>query len=104
MYAAGIQLTGPAGAGWRIAPQPGNLSTVDAGLSTSRGQFAVQVQRQKSAYETFAFQTPSSTRGDVVLPGTWGPWCRGQVSVFHWWVVWLVDYLGGNWKPERAGH
>lgn len=73
MYAAGIQLTGPAGARWRIAPQPRNFSTVDAGLSTSRGQFAVQVQRQKGAYETFAFQTPSSTRGDVVLPGTWGP-------------------------------
>lgn len=72
MYAAGIQLTGPAGADWRIAPQPGNLSAIDAGLSTSRGQFAVQFQVKNGKYEIFSVQTPSSTWGDVVLPGAQG--------------------------------
>jgi hypothetical protein len=103
MYAAGIQLTGPGGAEWRIAPQPGNLSTIDAGLSTSRGQFAVQFQGKNGKYETFSFQTPSSTRGDVVLPGT-----RGTLVSRTGHRVPLVNNAarglsGGSWKLERAG-
>lgn len=72
-YAAGIQLTGPAGSTWMIAPQPGNLTTVDAGLSTSRGGFSVAFQRNSAgAYKHFTFKTPTSTIGDVILPGTSG--------------------------------
>lgn len=104
MYAAGIHLTGPAGAEWRIAPQPGNLTTVDAGLSTSRGQFAVEFQRKAEDYETFSFQSPSSTRGDVVLPGTQGTLVstRGQ-------RIPLVEGVarglsGGIWKLEKSNH
>jgi hypothetical protein len=104
MYAAGIQLTGPAGAEWRIAPQPGNLTTVDAGLSTSRGQFAVKFQGQNGKYETFSFQTPSSTRGDVVLPGT-----RGSLVSRMGQRIPMVNGVarglsGGVWKLEKAGH
>lgn len=72
-FAAGIQLTGPAGSTWLIAPQPGSLSTVDAGLSTSRGVFSVAFKRSSSgSYEDFSFKTPLSTTGDVFLPGVSG--------------------------------
>jgi len=71
-YAAGIQLTGPAGATWRIAPQPGNLTVVDAGLSTSKGLFSVFFRRSGSDYSHFSFSTPRSTTGSVLLPGVQG--------------------------------
>lgn len=72
-YAAGIHLTGPAGSTWMIAPQPGDLSTVDAGLSTSRGIFSVVFKRNSvGSYKSFAFHAPPSTRGDVILRGTNG--------------------------------
>ncbi|GLI81735.1 hypothetical protein PoHVEF18_010124 [Penicillium ochrochloron] len=104
MYAAGIQLTGPTGAEWRIAPQPGNLSAINAGLSTSRGQFEVQFQRKNGKYETFSVQTPSSTRGDVVLPGTSGILVTraGQrVSL----VNGVARGVSGDiWKLEKSGH
>lgn len=98
-YAAGIQLTGLAGAEWRITPQPGNLSSVDAGLATSQGQFAVRFQRKNGRFETLSVQTPLSTRGDVVLPGTRGSLVstRGErVSLVH-------GVARGSWKLEIAG-
>jgi hypothetical protein len=103
MYAAGIQLTGPAGVEWRIAPQPGNLTTVDAGLSTSQGQFAIKFERKNGSYEGLSFQIPPSTRGDVVLPGTQGTLVsKGQ-------RIPLVNGVarglaGGMWKLEKAHH
>ncbi|KAJ5722734.1 hypothetical protein N7488_000769 [Penicillium malachiteum] len=73
-YAAGIQLTGPGGSSWKIVPQPGNLTTVDAGLRTSRGVFSVQYTKSSSGrgYSQFSFSTPASTKGIVRLPGVSG--------------------------------
>lgn len=72
-YAAGVQLAGPAGSTWVIAPQPGNLTIVDAGLSTSRGVFSVAFKRDSAgSYKHFTLKTPSATSGDVILPGTSG--------------------------------
>lgn len=70
-YAAGIQLTAAAGATWLIAPQPGNLTVVDAGLTTSKGVFSVSFEHG-DGYSRFSFKTPKSTTGRVLLPGASG--------------------------------
>ncbi|KAJ5126417.1 hypothetical protein N7526_008594 [Penicillium atrosanguineum] len=70
-YAAGIQLSEAAGATWLIAPQPGNLTVVEAGLTTSKGVFSVSFEHS-GGYSHFAFQTPKSTTGMVLLPGATG--------------------------------
>lgn len=102
-YAAGIQLMGPAGAEWRIAPQPGNLTHVDAGLTTGRGQFAVRFQRQTGRYETFSFQTPSATRGDVVLPGTQGILVSRTGQRIRLVNGVARGLAGGSWTLEKGG-
>lgn len=70
-YAAGIQLSEAAGATWLIAPQPGNLTVIDAGLTTPKGVFSVSF-KHSDGYSHFAFQTPESTTGSVLLPGATG--------------------------------
>ena len=72
-HAAGLQVTGPAGASWLIAPQPGNLTSVDAGLATSKGTFSVSFQvAAGGGYDKLSFTAPSSTTGGVQLPGIKG--------------------------------
>jgi hypothetical protein len=71
-YAAGIQLIGAGGSTWTIAPQPGNLTSVDAGFSTSLGKFSTSFYRSGGKYKRFSFVAPSNTSGDVFLSGTKG--------------------------------
>lgn len=73
-YVAGIHLTAALGQSWRIAPLPGGLSTVSAGMSTTLGSFAVDVGADSGgAITSFSFEAPAGTKGDVVLPpGTEG--------------------------------
>ena len=71
-YAAGIQLTGAGGSTWTIAPQPGDLTSVDAGFSTSLGKFSTSFRRSNGKYSRFSFTAPSNTTGEVFLPGTKG--------------------------------
>ncbi|KAJ5885852.1 hypothetical protein N7504_011688 [Penicillium tannophilum] len=101
-YAAGIRFTEPAGKSWIIAPQPGNLTTLDAGLASAHGIFSVALQRSSGErYGRFSFSTPSSTTGVVQLPGTEGVLISqtGQ-------RVRLVDGTarvpGGTWKLQSS--
>jgi hypothetical protein len=71
-FAGGLHLTGPAGATWAIAPQPGNLTRVDTGFSTVRGAFSTTFCRTGGTYTEFTFTTPEGTTGEVRLPGTEG--------------------------------
>lgn len=73
-YAAGIQVIEGGGATWVIAPQPGNLTSVDAGYSTLLGSFSVTFQRSESngVYLSFAFTPPKNTSGTVPIPGATG--------------------------------
>ncbi|KAL5359241.1 Six-hairpin glycosidase-like protein [Aspergillus floccosus] len=69
-FAAGLHLTGPAGATWRFAPQPGNLTSVDAGFSTVLGSFDTTFERSENGgYSRLRFSTPRGTVGDVDLGG-----------------------------------
>ena len=102
-YTAGLQLTGPAGSSWILAPQPGNLTAVDAGFSTSRGVFSVALQRDSSGqgYKQFSFSAPSSTKGTVRLPGTSGTLISktGQKVKL---VGGVAAVSGGKWKLQSS--
>ncbi|CAG8092468.1 unnamed protein product [Penicillium salamii] len=71
-YAAGIQLTGAGGSTWRLAPQPGNLTSVDAGFSTTLGNFSTKFRKSGGSFVQFSFVAPLNTTGSVSLPGTKG--------------------------------
>lgn len=73
-YAAGIQVIEGGGAISVIAPQPGNLTSVDAGYTTLLGSFSVtfRCSERGSVYQSFAFTTPKKTSGAVRIPGATG--------------------------------
>lgn len=73
-YAAGIQVIEGGGATWVIAPQPGDLISVDAGYTTLLGSFSVTFRRSERSgvYQYFAFTTPIETSGTVRIPGAKG--------------------------------
>ena len=85
-----MQLLDAAGAEWLIAPQPGDLAHVDAGLATTRGQFAISWSKEPkgSQYRKLSISAPDDTRGSVVLPGTEGT---------------LVEQLNGTHVPLING-
>ncbi|KAJ5889030.1 hypothetical protein N7495_009071 [Penicillium taxi] len=99
-YSAGIQLIGAGGSSWLIAPQPGDLTLVDSGLTTSRGVFSISYQRDSDgSYRELSFKTPSSTIGAVKLPGVNGILVSstGQRIKF---VNSVTGLRGGNWKLQ----
>jgi len=72
IYVAGIQLIGPAGSNWTIAPHPGNLTTMDSGFQTTLGSFAVtwNVTRSGDQVQTFnmTLTTPANSGGTIAVP------------------------------------
>ncbi|KAL2701605.1 hypothetical protein AAEP93_005903 [Penicillium crustosum] len=97
-YAAGLRLKSAAGATWSIAPQPGDLTFVDAGFVTKLGSFAVAFELRNGTYQHLRFSTPVGTIGDLVLPGSNGT----LISVNGLKVALGADGVasglaGGNW-------
>jgi len=66
-YVAGIQLTSAAGQTWTIWPQPGNLTSVEAGLATTLGDFSVAYNVTDTAL-SLQFAAPPGTSGAVMVP------------------------------------
>lgn len=100
-FVAGLHLTSAEGKTWHLAPQVGDLSTVDAGFSTRLGIFRSFLKAGPRGQITdFAFSTPDRTSGDVSLPGACGtlvnsaqervPLENGEAS----------GLSGGQWKLE----
>lgn len=101
-YAAGIQLTAAGGSTWLIAPQPGNLTSVDAGFSTSLGQFSVNFNASSSGgFESFEFNTPASTAGQVQLPVA-GTLVSSQGQRFAITNGVAAGVPGGSWHLELS--
>ncbi|RAK80287.1 rhamnosidase B precursor [Aspergillus fijiensis CBS 313.89] len=72
-YTAGLQLLGPAGNSWLIAPQPGGLTSIDCGFATALGVFSVVFERDSvGRYNSFSFGAPTGTTGRIELPGVRG--------------------------------
>ncbi|KAI0359164.1 bacterial alpha-L-rhamnosidase domain protein [Trametes cingulata] len=66
-YVGGIQLVGAAGATWVIAPQPGDLSEVDVGFSTTKGKFSSKWSNEGDQFR-LSISTPRGTEGKVRIP------------------------------------
>lgn len=70
-YVLGLSLTGRAGSTWQLAPQFGDLTSVEGGFTSSLGQFQAAWRREStkssSSYE-LSFKVPTDTQGTVVLP------------------------------------
>ncbi|EKV16292.1 Alpha-L-rhamnosidase A, putative [Penicillium digitatum PHI26] len=97
-YAAGLQLKSAAGATWSITPQPGDLTSVDAGFATKLGLFAVAFEVRNGNYQHLHFRTPVGTTGDVVLPGLAGTLVSANGAKVALSAAGMASGLaGGNW-------
>ncbi|KAE8167048.1 Six-hairpin glycosidase-like protein [Aspergillus tamarii] len=100
-FAAGLHLTGPAGATWRFAPQPGDLTSVDAGYTTGLGLFSTAFKRSKNGgYQELTFATPQGTTGDVDLAGTEGTLVSADGERISLVKGTATGISGGSWKLE----
>lgn len=95
-YTAGLHLTGPAGSTWKFAPQPGNLTDVDAGFATRLGAFSTTFSRTDDGFQRVSFNAPNGTMGDVELAGTKGSLVSREGK--------RVDLLNGKAKGLAGGH
>lgn len=60
-------MVGPAGSEWLIEPHVGDLTEVQAGLSTAMGRFSVSWKASDDLF-TVSFKTPKDTTGTLAVP------------------------------------
>lgn len=75
-YLAGLHVVNSST--WTVHPQPGNLTTVDAGFTTAIGTFSASYEVQNNESSTYVFQTPPGTTGTVILDI---PGCNAKIDV-----------------------
>ena len=66
-YVVGIQLLSPGGATWMLAPQFGDLTSVEGGFTTNLGKFSAKWTLSASGY-SLEYGMPTATNGTLVLP------------------------------------
>jgi hypothetical protein len=66
-YVLGIQLNEPGGAKWTLAPQFGDLTSVEGGFTTLTGKFSAKWELTARGY-TLSYDTPTGTTGTLLLP------------------------------------
>ncbi|PIG89946.1 bacterial alpha-L-rhamnosidase domain protein [Aspergillus arachidicola] len=66
-YILGLSITSPRGLTWKIAPQFGDLKTVEGGFTTSLGKFQASWDKSPDGY-TLQFSVPPGTKGNLTLP------------------------------------
>jgi hypothetical protein len=72
-FVAGLQLVSESGKTWRIAPQLGDLSEVEAGFETNLGSFYIEIRTNGNGkISILRFHTPPGTTGSISLPGVTG--------------------------------
>ncbi|KAI9066646.1 glycoside hydrolase family 78 protein [Trametes sanguinea] len=105
-FIGGIQLLSDAGATWTVAPQPGDLNTVDTGFSTSKGKFSSKWTKRGTTF-SLSISTPKGTKGTVgvPLPGNQNKaWLLGgplKASVVHGDAsgrYWISGLTGGEYE------
>lgn len=99
-YAAGLRVTNSST--WTVYPQPGNLTSVEAGFSTAIGTFSAQYSSANGSL-SYQFQTPQGTTGTFMMPGVSGS-LRGSNGT----TVALANGVasnvaGGNWTLVLNG-
>jgi hypothetical protein len=63
----GLSVTSPGGQTWQLAPQFGDLKTVEGGFTTGLGKYQAAWQVKEEGY-TLSYDTPAGTKGQLVLP------------------------------------
>jgi hypothetical protein len=71
-YVVGLQLLSPGGATWMLAPQFGDLTSVEGGFTTNLGTFSAKWALTSNGY-SLNYNMPNSTSGTLVLPATGVP-------------------------------
>jgi hypothetical protein len=66
-YVLGLSILSPAGATWQLAPQFGDLTSVQGGFSTSLGKYQASWSLTKTGYR-LEYTVPRGTTGQVILP------------------------------------
>lgn len=66
-YVLGLSILSPAGATWKLAPQFGDLTSVEGGFVTNLGKYQASWQIQTGGY-TLDYEVPQATTGQIVLP------------------------------------
>ncbi|KAH8816187.1 Six-hairpin glycosidase-like protein [Xylogone sp. PMI_703] len=80
-YVLGLSVTAPSGSSWKLAPQFGDLSSVEGGFTTGLGKYQAKWQNFGILGYTLEFNVPRSTKGQLVLPTlTWGLFPKIQLD------------------------
>ena len=66
-YVLGLRLTAPGGTSWTLAPQFGDLESVQGGFTTPLGKFSARWTLIAGGYE-LSYTVPADTDGTLVLP------------------------------------
>ncbi|TKA78032.1 hypothetical protein B0A55_02112, partial [Friedmanniomyces simplex] len=99
-YAAGLHVLNSST--WLVQPQPGNLTSVEAGFTTAIGTFSATYSSGNGS-TAYSFQTPPGTTGTVMLSGI-----SGSLRSTNGTMVALVSGMaknveGGNWTLVASG-
>jgi hypothetical protein len=66
-YVAGIRVVEAAGSSWIVQPHLGDLTSVEAGLTTTLGQFTVSWSSSNEKFN-MTVSAPAGTKGTIAFP------------------------------------
>lgn len=66
-FVLGLSVTSPGGQTWNLAPQFGDLKTVEGGFTTGLGKYQAAWAVEGRGY-TLSYNVPAGTKGQLVLP------------------------------------
>lgn len=67
-YVLGLQLTSPGGGAWILAPQFGDLRSVEGGYTTPLGKFSAKWALNGTKGYSLEYDIPRDTTGILILP------------------------------------
>ncbi|KAI0477673.1 alpha-L-rhamnosidase B [Xylariaceae sp. FL0804] len=84
-YILGLSVTGLAGSTWQLAPQVGDLTSVEGGFTSALGQFSAGWTLHGNGTFVLVYSVPPGTAGEILLPelgrnGTSQVMLDGQVA------------------------
>lgn len=99
-YAAGLHVTNSST--WSVYPQPGNLTSVDAGFTTAIGTFGATYSSANGSF-AYSFQTPPGTTGSFNMPGVSGSLRNSNGTTIALADGAVSSVAGGNWTLVLSG-
>ena len=93
-YAAGLHVLNSST--WLVQPQPGNLTSVEAGFTTAIGTFSATYSSGNGP-TAYSFQTPAGTTGTVILSGISGSLRSSNGTMVPLVSGMAENVAGGNW-------